>query len=94
MSITVHGNSIAITTLYVTHIKLMSLVLHYVCLHHCIPYMAKLLRRKSFAIFQSIAKVFPLNHLLYTVHDGLSLMHHESFPVNSAFWAQQRKFSP
>ena len=38
--------------------------------------------------FSPIAKVFPLNHLLCTVHDGLGLMHYESFPVNSVFCAQ------
>ena len=35
----------------------------------------------------------PLNHLLYTAYDGHSLMHRESFPVNSVFCAQPRKFS-
>ena len=58
-----------------------------------IPYMAKLLSGKTFAVFQPITKVFPLNHLLCTVHDGHGLMHCESFPVNSVFCAQPRKFS-
>ena len=43
--------------------------------------------------FHPIAKVFPLNHLLCTVQDGHGLMHHESFPVNSVFCTQPRKFS-
>ena len=43
--------------------------------------------------FQPITKVFPLNHLLRTVHDGHCLMHRESFPVNSAFCTQPQKFS-
>ena len=47
----------------------------------------------SFAGFQPIAKVFPLNHLLCTVHDGHGLMHREIFPVNSVFCAQLQKFS-
>ena len=46
-----------------------------------------------FVVFQLIAKVFPLNHLLCIVHDGHGLMHCESFPVNSVFCAQPRKFS-
>ena len=46
-----------------------------------------------FAVFQPIVKVFPFNHLLCTVHDGQSLMHCESFPVNGVFCAQPRKFS-
>ena len=61
-----------------------------------IPYTAKLLSGKTFvvfAVFQPIAKVFPLNHLLYTVHDGHGLMHRESFSVNSVFCAQPQKFS-
>ena len=41
-----------------------------------------------FVVFQLITKVFPLNHLLCTVHDGHGLMHCESFPVNSVFCAQ------
>ena len=49
------------------------------------PYTAKLLSRKTFAVFQPIAKVFPLNHLLCTVDDGHGLMHRKSFPVNSVF---------
>ena len=55
--------------------------------------MAKLLSRKTFAVFQLIVKVFPLNHLLCTVHDGYGLMYRESFPVNSVFCAQPQKFS-
>ena len=61
-----------------------------------IPYTAKLSSGKTFAVFavfQLIAKVFPLNHLLCTVHDGHSLMHRKSFPVNSVFCAQPQKFS-
>ena len=53
---------------------------------------AKLSRGKTFTVFQPIVKVFPLNHLLCTVHDGHGLMHQESFPVNSVFYAQLRKF--
>ena len=48
---------------------------------------------RGFCVFQPIAKVFSLNHLLCTVHDGHGLMHRESFPVNSVFCAQPRKFS-
>ena len=44
--------------------------------------------------FRPIAKVFPLNHLLCTVHNGMGLMQRESFPVNGVFCAQPRKFSP
>ena len=55
--------------------------------------MAKFSSGKIFTVFQLIAKVFPLNHLLCTVHDGHGLMHCESFPVNSVFCAQLRKFS-
>ena len=61
-----------------------------------IPYTAKLLRGKTFvvfAVFQPIAKVFPLNHLLSITHDGRGLMHRESFPVNGVFYTQLRKFS-
>ena len=57
-----------------------------------LPYTAKFLRRKTFTVFQPIAKVFPLNHLLCTVHDGHGLMHGESFPVNGIFCTQPRKF--
>ena len=39
-------------------------------------------------------KVFPLNHLLCAVHNGMSLMHRESVPVNGVFSAQPPKFSP
>ena len=46
----------------------------------------------GFHSFQPITKVFPLNHFLCTVHDGHGLMHHESFPVNSVFYARPRKF--
>ena len=58
--------------------------------------MAKLSKEKTFAvfvIFQPIAKVFPFNHLLCTVHNGMDLMHRESFPVNSVFCPLPRKFS-
>ena len=48
---------------------------------------------KTFTVFQPIAKVFLLNHLLCTVHDGHGLMHCKSFPVNSVFCAKPRKFS-
>ena len=52
-------------------------------------YTAKLSRGKTFAIFQPIAKVFPLNHLLCTVvHNGMGLMHRKNFPVNSVFCPQ------
>ena len=64
---------------------------------HHIPYTAKLSRGKTFAVFtvfQPIAKVFPLNHLPCTVHNGMDLMYRKNFPVNSAFCAQPRKFSP
>ena len=57
--------------------------------------MAKLSSGKTFVVFvdfQPIVKVFPLNYLLCTVHDGHGLMHCESFPVNSVFCAQPRKF--
>ena len=54
---------------------------------------AKFLSGKTFAVFQPIVKVFTLNHLLCTVHDGHSLIHHESFPVNSVFCSQPQKFS-
>ena len=43
-----------------------------------VPYRAKLSSGKTFvtfAVFQPIAKVFPLNHLLCIVHDGHGLMH-------------------
>ena len=61
-----------------------------------LPYTAKLSSGKTFVVFadfQPIAKVFPLNHLLCTVHDGHGLMHRKNFPVNSIFCAQPRKFS-
>ena len=61
-----------------------------------VPYTAKLSRGKTFAVFtvfQPIAKVFPLNHLPCTVHNGMDMMYRENFPVNSAFCAQPRKFS-
>ena len=38
-----------------------------------------------FTVLQSIAKVFPLNHLLCIVKYGHGLMHHKNFPVNSVF---------
>ena len=49
---------------------------------------------ENFRGFQPIAKVFPLNHLLCTVHNAMGLMHRESFPVNGMFCAKPRKFSP
>ena len=61
-----------------------------ICTHTQIPYTVKLSSGKTFAVFQPIMKVFPLIHLLCTVHDGHGLM---SFPVNSVFYAQPRKFS-
>ena len=39
-------------------------------------------------------KVFPLNHLLYTAHDGIDLIHRERFSVNRVFCAQPQKFLP
>ena len=48
---------------------------------YCILYIAKLSSGKTFAVFQPIVKVFPLNHLLCTAHDGHGLMHHENFAV-------------
>ena len=62
-----------------------------------VPYTAKLSNGKTFAIFvvfQLIAKVFPLNHLLCIVHDGHGLMHRESFPVNSVFYVHNRESFP
>ena len=47
----------------------------------------------GFCSFSANCESFPLNHLLCTVHDGHGLMHRESFPVNSVFYAQPRKFS-
>ena len=47
--------------------------------------------------FSQSHKFSALTHLLCTVHDGLKsldLMHCKSFPVNSVFCAQPRKFSP
>ena len=61
-----------------------------------ISYMAKLSSGKTFTVFtvfQPIAKVFPLNHLLCTVLDGHGLMHRESFPVSGVFCEQPGKFS-
>ena len=61
-----------------------------------LPYTAKLSSAKNFAVFavfQPIAKIFPVNHLLCTVHDGNGLMHRKSFPVNNVFCAQLQKFS-
>ena len=61
-----------------------------------VPYTAKRSSGKTFAffvVFQSIAKVFPSNHLLCTVHYGHGLIHRKSFPVNSVFYAQPQKFS-
>ena len=56
----------------------------FLCVIGVILYTAKLSSGKTFTVFkvfQPIEKVFPLNHLLCTVHDGHGLMHHESFPV-------------
>ena len=47
-----------------------------------------------FVVFQPVAKVFPLDHLLCTVYDGNGQMHRKSFPVNRVFCAQLQKFSP
>ena len=47
-----------------------------------------------FTVFQPIAKVFPLNHLPCTVHNGMGLMDRESFPVKGVFCAQPRKVFP
>ena len=55
-----------------------------------VPYTVKLSSRKTFAVFQPIAKVFPLNHLLCTVYDGHGLMHCKSFPVNSVPYGAKR----
>ena len=60
-------------------------------------YMTKLSSGKTFAVFadfQPIVKVFPLNYLLCTVHDGHGRIHRKNFPVNSVFCAQPRKFCP
>ena len=54
--------------------------------------MAKLLRGENFRGFQPIMKVFPLNHLLCTVHNGKGLMHRESFPVNSVLCTTAKVF--
>jgi len=62
-------------------------------LYNTILYTAKLLSGKTFAVFQLIAKIFPLNHLLCTVHNDHGLMHRKSFPVKSVFCAQPRTFS-
>ena len=56
-----------------------------------VPYMAKLSIRKTFMVFQPIVEVFPLNHLLYTLHEVHGLMHRKSFPVTSVFCAQPQK---
>ena len=47
----------------------------------------------GFREFSADCKIFPLNHLLCTVHDGHGLMHLESFLENSVFCTQPRKFS-
>ena len=50
--------------------------------------------RKIFRGFSADLESFPLESLaVYTVHDGHGLMHRKSFPVNSIFCAQPRKFS-
>ena len=48
---------------------------------------------KIFRGFSADCESFPLNHFLCIAYDGHGLMHHESFPVNSAFCAQPQKFS-
>ena len=40
------------------------------------------------------SKVFPLNHLLCTMHNGIGLMHRESFPVNSVLCTTVVKVLP
>ena len=68
----------------------------YVCTCVCITVYGKTFEWENFAVFvdvQPIAKVFPLNYLLCTVHNGHGLMHRGSFPVKSVFCAQLRKFS-
>ena len=60
-----------------------------------VKYTANLSSGRTFAVFvdfQPITKVFPLNHLLCTVHDGHGLMHRENFLVNSVFCSQPQKF--
>ena len=49
---------------------------------------------RGFHGFSANRESFPLNHLPCTVHNGVDLMHRKNFPVNSAFCAQPRKFSP
>ena len=46
-----------------------------------------------FVVFKPIAKIFPLNHLLCTVHDGHGLINRKIFPVNSVFSARPQKLS-
>ena len=45
-----------------------------------------------FTVFQPIAKVFPLNHLPCTVHNGMDLMNRENFPVNSVLCTTAKVF--
>ena len=48
----------------------------------------------GFCIFLANRESFPLESLLCAVHDGLGLMHHVCFTVNSVLCAQPQKFSP
>ena len=60
-----------------------------------IPYTAKLSRGETFTVFtvfQPIAKVFPLNHLPCTVHNGMDLMSRENFPVNGVLCTTAKVF--
>ena len=66
---------------------------HTKCNELMLPYTVKLSSGKTFAVFQPITKVFPLNHLLCTVHDGHGLMYCKSFPVNSVFSKNQSPYS-
>ena len=60
---------------------------HFLFQYH-IPHLEKLAR------FLANRESFPLNHLPCTVHNGMGLIHRNSFQVNSVFCAQPRKFSP
>ena len=46
----------------------------------------------GFGGFLANREIFPLNHLLCTVHNGMGLMHRKSFPVNSVFCVQPQVF--
>ena len=64
-------------------------------LSNCKYCIRKTFERKNFCVFRGFLanrESFPLNHLLCTLHNGMGLMHHESFPVSSVFCAQPRKF--